>query len=146
MDIKKFKDFQEAVLITNQLNNGRNIKYIILKDNVVTFLEEITLYDLINFDFIIALGVKITHNGRYQNSGGILLGMFDKNFDLARKITLENGWSITNIRFTKYKESWYDTYKPILVVKSPIGEEKEISVEKSWDKAFPEIIEEAKNL
>lgn len=146
MDIKKFKDFQEAVLITNQLNNGRNIKYIILKDNVVTFLDEITLYDLINFDFIIAVSTKITNNGPYENSGGILLGMFDKNFDLARKITLENGWSITNIRFTKYKESWYNTNKPILVVKSPIGEEKEISVEKSWDKAFPEIIEEAQNL
>lgn len=64
----------------------------------------------------------------YTNTRTKLLGMFDENFNLTRKIPLPNGRNLVDIKFKKYPSAYYDEHQPVFVVERPNMEKKEIEV------------------
>lgn len=127
MDIDKLKEFTEAIEAVNELNGEENKpNYLSIMGDKAYFSDYLSFYNLYGFDYLIAFGGKSWKSATYTNYGEAMLGMVDKNFEPVTEIPLKNGYSIKNIRFTTYGSSWYNTFKPILVIVAPDGTQSEL--------------------
>ena len=142
MDTQKLIQFKETINAANHINGDvSRPSYVIIKNDEATYTPSLSLYQLNNFDYIIVLSSYKWGSEPYVNRSAILLGMFDKYFDLISQIPINGDRFIIDVKFTTYNGSYYNAFKPILVVsdKNETIEEFKLDKGNGWKEDFPEL-------
>ena len=74
--------------------------------------------------------------------------MFNSDLDLIDEIPISESITIVGLEFTTYPSSYYNEYKPILLITNLGNEITRIKLETndSWSQEFPKLFEKAINL
>lgn len=150
MNIEKYKQFKDIVQTTNQLNSSKKaVTFLILKNNELYIKRSLSLYDLNNVKYIIAIGTCPWNNGPYHNESATILGMFNEEFSLIEEIPLSNGYSISEIKFTVYTGSYYNEFKPTFIIRNGDSTQQvvlEKEEENGWDSDFHTLFKKVKDI
>lgn len=148
IDVSRLKEFKDIVLTANQLNGSKNSpNYVLVKGASATFANSLSLYSLTHFDYLIAIGEKKWNIGNYQNTSACMLGLFNKDLELVDSIPLHNGCELIGVEFTTYRGSYYNEYKPVLLLKDNAGNEFKVKIEEEngYSSDFPALFNKAKD-
>lgn len=147
MDIAKLSKFKNLLGALNQINgvNSAN-NFIFLSGRNVSHRIGLSLYDLKEFDYVLAIGSYKWNVGLYTNQSAKLIGMFDSDLELVDRIPLSGDVSIVGLKFTKYPGSYYNEFKPILVIETSDGKTEEIKLDddiSGWLGQFTSLFNQA---
>lgn len=122
MKFEEFKSFSEQVKTLSKFNGPGDSGFLIVKNDSeeVTFKEALSFMGLKEIKYLVVFCTRTWRQLGFTNSSYMLLGMFDANFEQVNKIPCSNG-NIVDVKFTKYPSSYYNEYKPILIIKDNNG-------------------------
>lgn len=150
MTIDELNRFKERIKTINELNEAtKEPSYLFITNGKATYAEFLSFANLKYFEYLIVFGNRKWKNGSYVNTSAVMLGMFTWEYmGTAKKIPLENGYSIKDVQFTTYKSSYYNEYKPKFIVEAPDRTESEVKLEdeEPWDTAFVTLFNKANTL
>lgn len=129
-DLEKLRKFKETFSMLKEIDDCSKggDKYLLFFENRMEIVDGITFTNLDGVKYFAVLVRKLWNNMGYTNTRTKLLGMFDENFNLTRKIPLPNGRDLVDIKFKKYPSVYYDEHQPVFVVEGADMEKKEIEV------------------
>lgn len=145
MDITNLKKFKELLTTISEINGVVAPRsYILVSNDKISLNEGLSLYDLQSFDYLMVIGEYKWKCGSFVNTSAKLLGMFDKNLNLIDKFPISELMNVIGLDFTKYRNSYYNEYKPILLISNSDGETIRLETEESWwTTDFPKLFEQA---
>lgn len=149
MDPSKIIKFKELLSAINQFNGVNTpITYILITKYDLRYKKGISLYDLSNFDYLIAIGEYKWSCGNYINQSAKLIGFFNNNFELINYIPINESITLKDIKFTTYPSSFYNEYKPIFLCENKNGETVDVKLESNdgWSQEFINLFKQAKQL
>lgn len=120
---KKFISFSDQVKTLSKINGTGDCGFLIIKKNnneVIFRKDALSFMDLNVIKYLVVFCTKNWKSSGYTNSSYMLLGMFNGNFEQVNEIPCSKG-AIVDVKFTKYPSSYYNEYKPILVVEDNNG-------------------------
>ena len=145
MDFEKFKSFNEKLQLMKQVDGSDECRYLFIgkETNRVKCANSLSFVGLDDFKYLVVFGRLYwkSDNGAYTNSGLMLLGMFDANFDMVKKIPCSKG-NIVDVEFKSSGYSGFDRYSPRLVVEDNNGNLTEMNESNTLDlaKLFSQVL------
>ena len=130
LDLQKLRNFKETFTLLKEIDvcvKGGDM-FVLFFENRIELVDSITFMNMDGVKYFAALACKIWSNMGYTNRSMKLIGMFDEGLNLTRKIPLPNGINLVNIKFKRYRNSYYNEYKPIFEVEGPDMEKKVVEV------------------
>lgn len=112
-------------------------KFLLFHENHMEVVDSITFMNMDGVKYFVALACKIWSNIGFSNRSMKLLGMFDENFNLTRKIQLPNGRNLVNVRFEKYRSEYYNEYKPIFEIEGAEMGRAELKIDTDAEEGYP---------
>lgn len=135
---QKMLDLKEKLNAIKEINDC--VKYdnhfLFIKKNDIVYSEKMTCQDMENTKYLIAMSPRYWQQLGFTNKSMMVLGMFDENLQLDEKIPLPNGYFLIDIKFERYKNSYYDEYKPIFVIEEPENKLTELTIDREEEHGY----------
>lgn len=141
MNVEKFKRFKEEIQTMSQFNGPGDCEFLIIKKekNEVKYANALSFMDLYDIRYLVVLCTRSWKQLGYTNHSLMLLGMFNSYFDVVKKIPCNNG-AVVNVEFTKYRGSYYDEYKPKLIIEDSCGNLTEVELEEDGEGSGKDLV------
>ena len=139
MNLQNLRNFKETFTTLKEIDTCSigSDKFLLFYEDSMKVVDSITFMNMGGVKYMAVLVCTIWNNMGYGNKRMKLMGMFDEDFNLTTKIPLSNGRYLVDVKFTTYRGSYYNEYKPIFVVEGTDIEKKELEVEDEESKHYP---------
>lgn len=139
-NLQNLRNFKETFTLLKEIGDFTKggDKFLLFHENHMEVVDSITFMNMDGVKYIVALACKIWSNMGYSNRSLKLLGMFDDNFNITRKIPLPNGRSLVNVRFETYRSEYYNEYKPIFEIEGTNMEKAELKIDTDFENGYPD--------
>ncbi len=139
-ELSELRNFRDELETMKAINNcvDYNDVFLFFKGSDFKFSDRMNYQDMKEADYIAVISARRWSCMSYTNRSEMLLGMFGDHFQNISKIPLVNGCNLVNIKFNRYKGSYYNEYKPTFVVEKGDKESVELTIDTEEEKGYPE--------
>lgn len=140
-DPQKLRTFKEKIDAIKEINNcnKNNIHFLFFKKSHMDYSKIMTFQDIKESLYVIVMSERTWTCSIFTNRSMTLLGMFDEDLHLVKKIPLPNGYFLVDIKFKEYRGALTNNqFKPIFVIEGHDNELTELTIDSEKENGYPE--------